>query len=148
MNCEVKSFNYILTWLSVLFTASNMFFNSCQMVYFFQNEISVSTHYFQHITKSCQSQYNLSHVENHAQEIINYNDGNEILDWCGLTISCYTRWITMFTFETELELTDCVWHGQFGIWADDGHVVKSYELMTVPPERPCHVHPKTVKWLG
>ena len=39
-------------------------------------------------------------VENHADEIKNYYDGNEISDWCALT-PC-TRWIIMFTFESEL----------------------------------------------
>ena len=62
-----------------------MFFNSCQVVYLSLNEISVSTHDFQHIANNCQTQSNLRHVENHAEEIKNYDDGNEISDWCGLT---------------------------------------------------------------
>ena len=78
-----------------------MFFNSCQMVYLLQNEISLSTHDFQHITKNCQTQSSLSRVENHVEEIKNYCDGNEMSDWCGLT-SC-TRWITMFTLKSDLE---------------------------------------------
>ena len=46
------------------------------MIYLFQNEISVSTHDFQHITKNGQTQYSLSHVENHTEEIKNYDGGN------------------------------------------------------------------------
>ena len=44
-----------------------------------QNEISISTHDFQHITKNCQTQSSLSHVENHAEEIKHYDDGNELM---------------------------------------------------------------------
>ena len=49
------------------------------MIYLLQNEISVSTHDFQHITKNCQAQSSLSRVENHAEEIEHYDDGNELM---------------------------------------------------------------------
>ena len=62
---------------------------------------SVSTHDFQHITKNCQTQSSFSHVENHAEIIKNYYNGNEMSDLCGITFC--TRWITMFTFESDLE---------------------------------------------
>ena len=55
------------------------------MVYLFQNEIAVSTHDFQHVTKNCQTQSSLSRVENHAVEIKNYVDGYEMSDRCGTT---------------------------------------------------------------
>ena len=45
-------------------------------------------------TNNCQTQSSLWRVENHADEIKNYFDGNEMSDWCGLT---------MFTFESDLE---------------------------------------------
>ena len=50
------------------------------MVYLFQNEISVSTHDFQHIELSRTVKLNPaeSRVENHAVEIKNYYDGNEM----------------------------------------------------------------------
>ena len=51
----------------------------------FQNEISVSTQDFQHITKNCQAQSSLSCVENHAVEIKNHCDGNEMSDRCETT---------------------------------------------------------------
>ena len=50
------------------------------MVYLFQNEISVFIHDFQLITKNCQTQSSLMRVENHADEIENYFDGNEMSD--------------------------------------------------------------------
>ena len=78
-----------------------MFFNICQMVCLFQNEISVSTNDFQHITKNCQTQSSLSGVENHAVEIKNYFDRNEMSDRCGTTFGMW--WLTMFTFEIDLE---------------------------------------------
>ena len=62
-------------------------FKSSQMVYLLRNEISVSTHDFQHITKNCQTQYSLGRVENNAEEIKNYSDGIKMSDWCGFT-SC------------------------------------------------------------
>ena len=49
------------------------------MVYLFQNEISILTHDFLHITK------NLRCVENHAVVIKNYCDGNKMSDRCGTT---------------------------------------------------------------
>ena len=56
-----------------------MFFNSCQMVNMLQNEISDSTHDFQHLaSKNYQTQSGLSCVESHAEEIKTYCDGNEI----------------------------------------------------------------------
>ena len=70
------------------------------MVYLFQNEILVSTHDFQHITKSCQTQSSLTRVENHTVDFKNYNDGDEMSNRCGTTF-CMRR-ITMFTFETDL----------------------------------------------
>ena len=57
------------------------------MVHLFQNKISISTHDFQHITKNCQFQSSLRRVENHAVEIENYYDGNEMSDRCE-TIFC------------------------------------------------------------
>ena len=49
-----------------------------------QNEISVSTHDFQLITKNYQTQFWLSRFENHPEEIYNYNDGNEMSDINGI----------------------------------------------------------------
>ena len=46
------------------------------MVYLYQNDISVLTHGFQYITNISQTQSNLRCVENHAEEIKNYYDGN------------------------------------------------------------------------
>ena len=61
------------------------------------------THDFQHTTTmNCQTQSSLSRVENHAEEIKNYYDGNEVSEARGLR-SC-TRRITTFTFETNLEI--------------------------------------------
>ena len=57
-----------------------MFFNSCQLVYLFQNKILVATHDLQHITKKCQNQSSLSRVENHAIEIKSYYNGYEMSD--------------------------------------------------------------------
>ena len=71
------------------------------MFYLLQNEMSVSTHDFQLFSKHCQTQYSLSRVENHAEEIKNYYDGNEMSDRCWVTFC--TRWIIMLTFETDLE---------------------------------------------
>ena len=53
-----------------------MFFNRCQIFYLLQNEISD----FQHKTKNCHTQSSLIRVENHADEIQNYVDGNEMSD--------------------------------------------------------------------
>ena len=71
------------------------------MIYLLQNEVLVLTHDFEHIKKNCQTQSSLRCVENHADEIKNYFDENEMSDWCGLT--SYTRWVTMFTFERVLD---------------------------------------------
>ena len=78
-----------------------MFFNSYQIVYWLQKEISLLTYDFQHITKNCQTQSSLSCVEIHAEEIKNYDDENEISDRYRLT--CCTRRITTFTFDTDLD---------------------------------------------
>ena len=99
--CWIQGFPSQFQMETLLFTASKMFFNSCQMVYLLQNEISVSTHDSQHTTKSCKTQSSLKRVENHAVDFKNYYDGNEMSDRCGTTFC--TRWITMFTFETNLE---------------------------------------------
>ena len=76
-------------------------FNSCQMVYLLQNEISVSILDFQHKTKNWPTQSSFSRVENHDVEIKNYCDGNEMSDLCGTTFCM--RWITIITFETDFE---------------------------------------------
>ena len=55
------------------------------MVYLFQNEISVFTHDFKHITKNWQTQSSLSRVENHTEEKKNYDEGTEMSDRCGTT---------------------------------------------------------------
>ena len=78
-----------------------MFFNSCQMVHLFHNKISVFIHNFQHITNNFKTQSSLRRVENRAEKIKHYDDGNEMSDWSKLT--SYTRWKTMLTFESDLE---------------------------------------------
>ena len=57
---------------TLLFAAFKMLFSSCQMVYLF--------HDFQHMTKNCQTHSSFSRVENHAVEIKNYCDENEMSD--------------------------------------------------------------------
>ena len=57
------------------------------MVYLIHNKYSILTHDFQQITKNCQTQFSLSHVENHAEEFTNDCVGNKMSDWCVLT-SC------------------------------------------------------------
>ena len=57
-----------------------MFFNSCQMVYLLHTKISFVTHDFQHTTKNCETQFSSKRVENHAEEVKNYDDLNEISD--------------------------------------------------------------------
>ena len=82
---HIQGFPSQFRTLTLFFTAAKIFFNSYQMVYLFQHEISVSTHDFQHITKNCQTQTSLGGVENHAVEIKHYFDGNEMSDRCGTT---------------------------------------------------------------
>ena len=54
-------------------------FNCFQMVYLLHNEIQV-LHIILNITKKSQSQTSLRCVENYAEEIKNYDYGNEIID--------------------------------------------------------------------
>ena len=81
----------------------------------------------------------------------NYNNGFILFI---LLLNCFVQtmqelWITCWlsssssssTLRTTIRRTgehenqvSTIWgHGPFGVWSHDGHVVKSYELTTVPP---------------
>ena len=100
-----------------------MFFNSYQIVYLYQNEFSVSTHDFQQRTVKLNPAG--SRVENHAVEIKNYYDGNEMSYRCGTTFC--TRWITMFTFETDLvNPVSCYWNHSLDFSLKPSYGIRKY----------------------
>ena len=84
---------------TLVFHCHHIFFN------FFSIILNTSTgcchHFYTGVWSWISSLVDRGSVENHAEEVKNYDDGNEISDWCRLT-SC-TRWITTLTFATDLQ---------------------------------------------
>ena len=56
-----------------------MFFNSCHILYWHHNKISVLSHDVRHNPKNSLTQSSLSSVENHVEELNNYCDENTTL---------------------------------------------------------------------